>query len=233
MKKILLGTFILAATSNAIALDNNFNLYGKVGVDLVSRFNTIAFTRNEGKAPKNSTHFSPSIFFELTYNATPKTEVGAGLGYIYRKKLNYTYQGEVNNGNNATLSFIEKYPVNRYSSIPLYFLVKHNFTIQPNIKTYIKADFGYAFNKTKSNITFIDGYDVAGTGQYSFEKHNVKLNVENGNYYGIGIGVEYKNALIELTYAHTESYLTHSSKLIKGNHNYNNDALRLSIGYKF
>ncbi|EJS84014.1 hypothetical protein KCU_08040, partial [Pasteurella multocida subsp. multocida str. P52VAC] len=40
MQKIILGMLVFTA-SNAMALNNNFNVYGKVGVDLVSRFDTV------------------------------------------------------------------------------------------------------------------------------------------------------------------------------------------------
>ncbi|WP_101776374.1 outer membrane beta-barrel protein [Pasteurella oralis] len=232
MKKIMLGMLVFA-TSNAMALGHNFNLYGKMGVDLVSRFDRIAITRNETQAPKKTAHFSPSFFAEITYNATPKTELGFGLGYVYRKHYDYKVAQKTNSGNNALIDVIEEYPVNRYFSIPLYFLVKHNFQIQQNLHSYIKVDFGHAFNKIKSNMTLIEHNDYIGNGKYHTTQHNISLNVENGNYYGVGFGIEYKNMLAELAYTHTDSHLTYSSKLIRGEAKYNNDSLRFSVGYRF
>ncbi|MGC6406795.1 hypothetical protein ACNO7K_10220 [Bisgaard Taxon 45] len=232
MQKIILGMLVFTA-SNAIALNNNFNVYGKVGADLVSRFDTIAITRNATQAPKNTARFSPSLFAEITYNVTPKTEVGLGLGYIHRKGSNHIIKQKTDNGNNALIDVIEEYPVNRYHSIPLYFLVKHNFYSQSALQSYLKFDFGYAFNKTKSAINLTESTDFAGDNNYITEKHHISLNVENGNYYGIGFGVEYKNILAEITYSHTDARLTYSSKLIRGKSEYKNDALRFSVGYRF
>lgn len=232
MQKIILGMLVFTA-SNAMALNNNFNVYGKVGVDLVSRFDTIAITRHDTQAPKNTARFSPSLFAEITYNATPKTEVGLGLGYIHRKSSHHIIKQKTDNGNGALIDVIEEYPVNRYNSIPLYFLVKHNFYSQSDLRSYLKVDFGYAFNKTKSTLNLTESTDAAGDNNYSTEKHNISLNVENGNYYGIGFGVEYKNILAEIAYTHTDSRLTYSSKLIRGESEYKNDALRFSVGYRF
>ena len=76
MKKILLGLLVL---SSAVSFANQgINVYGKFGVDVVSRFNKISdegetFIKSRGKV-------APAVFLEATKNGTPDFEAGLGVG---------------------------------------------------------------------------------------------------------------------------------------------------------
>ena len=84
MKKILLGLLVL---SSAVTFANQgINVYGKFGVDVVSRFNKIS---EEGETLiKSRGKVAPAIFLEATKNVTPDFEAGLGVGYIWRGKEN-------------------------------------------------------------------------------------------------------------------------------------------------
>ncbi len=60
---------------------------------------------------------------------------------------------------------------------------------------------------------------------------------KDGAYYGISLGLEYYNFLAEVGYYHTSSRISFASSPQKTvaykQVSYNNDAIRLSIGYKF
>ncbi|SPY34263.1 hypothetical protein K7G92_001703 [Pasteurella canis] len=236
MKKILLGTFILAATSSALALDNNVNLYGKVGVDLISRFETVDPSVYHFSVPHKRNTFSPSAFLELTYNVLPQTELGGGVGFIKRNSFNHVSYG-IHNETGANVDATEKYQVPRYRSIPLYVTLKQNFAFTPNTTLYLKGDLGYAFNKTKSTALNAIFYNYTGNGKDHIEKTNINMSAKDGAYYGISLGLEYDNFLAEVGYYHTSSRISFASSPQKSvpykEVSYNNDALRLSIGYKF
>ncbi|UAY77319.1 hypothetical protein K7G90_001558 [Pasteurella canis] len=237
MKKILLGTFILAATSSALALDNNVNLYGKVGVDLISRFETVDPSIYHFSVPHKRNTFSPSTFLELTYNVLPQTELGLGVGFIKRNSFKHVSHGVEGNNGQTDVETTEKYLVPRYRSIPLYVTLKQNFVFIPNTTLYLKGDLGYAFNKTKSTRLDAISYNLAGNGQDYIEKTNINMSAKDGAYYGISLGLEYNNFLAEVGYYHTSSRISFASSPQKTvpykEVSYNNDALRLSIGYKF
>ena len=94
MKKILLGLLVL---SSAVSFANQgINVYGKFGVDVVSRFNKISdegetFIKSRGKV-------APAVFLEATKNVTPDFEAGLGVGYIWRGKENFEFENEKNMG---------------------------------------------------------------------------------------------------------------------------------------
>ena len=146
----------------------------------------------------------------------------------------------------------------RYDSLPLYLTAKYNFDTIGNWKPYIKGDFGYSFNKAKNNfevrvnpngeairqVIDFDSPVPLPTGTLGFE---MSTEVTNGMYYGVGIGAEYNNFLVELSYHVTKADLrvTGLSELSVGglgidtasltsiDGSYDNKAVTLSVGYKF
>ncbi|HDR1006678.1 hypothetical protein MB831_10605 [Pasteurella multocida subsp. multocida] len=235
MQKIILGMLVVTA-SNAMALNNNFNVYGKVGVDLVSRFDTVDPSIYHFSVPHKRNTFSPSAFLELTYNVLPQTELGGGVGFIKRNSFKHISYG-IHNETGADVNATEKYQVPRYRSIPLYATLKQNFSFTPNTMLYLKGDLGYAFNRTKSTTLNVILHDYTGNGQDYIEKTNINMSAKDGAYYGISLGLEYYNFLAEVGYYHTSSRISFASSPQKTvaykQVSYNNDAIRLSIGYKF
>ena len=122
MKKILLGLLVL---SSAVTFANQgINVYGKFGVDVVSRFNKIS---EEGETLiKSRGKVAPAIFLEATKNVTPDFEAGLGVGYIWRGKENFEFE-------DSDDKVTGKFP--RYDSIPLY------LTSESKLKLYFPVKY--------------------------------------------------------------------------------------------
>ena len=182
MKKILLGLLVL---SSAVSFANQgINVYGKFGVDVVSRFNKLSdegetFVKGKGKV-------APAIFLEATKNVTSDFEAGLGIGYIWRGKENFEFE----DSEDKTTG---KFP--RYDSVPLYLTGKYNFNLNSEVKPYVKF--------------------------------------KNGLYASVGVGLEYRNFVTELAYVHTTSKIKWDDEDGSDTERYNNNALRLTVGYKF
>lgn len=236
----LLLTTLSVLPAFAIAQTGQFNFYGKAGIDLTSRFesveiapsirnhflNTIAIT-----SKKNT--FSPSIFLESTYNILPQTEIGVGIGYIKRKGFNHVASA-THKGINKVETITEKFKINRYSSIPVYLALKQNYPLNPNTTLYFNGNLGYSFNNIRNNTT----YDIKDSSPLLSYSRIFNLKTKNGLYLGLGMGIEYKSFLVDIGYYHTNSSINvigiyNGEKYGSGYHSYKNDALRFSIGFKF
>ena len=212
MKKILLGLFVLASVAS---LAGEWNVYGKISGDVYSRFDSL-FDGAVGKKGK----FAPSVFLEGTKNISPEFELGAGIGYTGRPSYDVDY-------NDGELTYKGKFP--RYNSVPLYLIAKYNFSTDTNLKPYIKVDLGWSFNTRKSfDLTITEN----ATGNKAHIGENWTLNIKNGIYASVGFGVEYNNFIGELSYVHTGAKI-YSNFDEKDTTKYRNNAIRLSIGYKF
>ena len=215
MKKILLGLLVL---SSAVSFANQgINVYGKFGVDVVSRFNKLSdegetFVKGKGKV-------APAIFLEATKNLTPNFEAGLGLGYIWRGKENFEFYDDEDKVSG-------KFP--RYNSVPLYLTGKYNFNLDSEVKPFVKADLGYSFNRAKK-FTGTDFYKLTNTT----EDFSEKIKFKNGLYASVGVGLEYRNFVTELAYVHTTAKVKWDEEDGSGTDRYNNNALRLTVGYKF
>lgn len=215
MKKILLGLMI---ASSAISFaDQGVNIYGKFGVDVISRFNKID---DEGETLiKGKGNVAPAIFLEVTKNITPDFEAGLGIGYIWRGKEKYDFE-------NTEEKFNGDFP--RYDSVPLYLIGKYNFNLDSEFKPYVKADLGYSFNKAKNS----SGTDVDKVNNIT-DEFSGKIKFKNGLYTSVGVGLEYRNFVTELAYVHTSAKVKWGDEDGSGNDRYNNNAVRLTVGYKF
>ena len=215
MKKILLG-FMIASSAISFA-DQGVNIYGKFGVDVISRFNKID---DEGETLiKGKGNVAPAIFLEATKNLTPNFEAGLGIGYIWRGKENYEFE----DSDGKTTG---KFP--RYNSVPLYLTGKYNFNLDSEVKPFVKADLGYSFNRAKK-LTGTDFDKMTNTT----EDFSGKIKFKNGLYTSVGVGLEYRNFVTELAYVHTSAKVKWGDEDGSGNDRYNNNAVRLTVGYKF
>lgn len=238
----------------AIAQTSGFNFYGKAGIDLTSRFESWRLTETTDNAPtptksrKNT--FSPSIFLETTYNIFPQTELGFGVGYIKRAGFK-SYSTWPNDGQgtyspSGDALGASSYKINRYSSIPVYLTLKQNYAFNANSNIYFKGDLGYSFNRIRDTY-YTNFTDIAQPGvltKNDGDSYLSHLKAKNGLYVGLSLGVEYKSFLVEIGYYHTDSKISYldaiPSKATLGNQkyaytqsSYKNDALRLSVGFKF
>ncbi|WP_075290458.1 hypothetical protein [Histophilus somni] len=228
----------------------NFNFYGKAGIDLTSRFETMRIIANhDGNPPISASSrqntFSPSIFFETTYNILPQTEIGLGLGYIKRKGFEHSASWGIHGGGEyAPISDntgIETYKIPRYASLPIYFILKQDYALSRNTNLYFKANLGYSINKI-SNTQYKYYTDLEQENVFKlseFQSGLRPMKVKNGLYLGLGLGIEYKAFLAEIGYYHTKSKVTRKNynyeirNSIYESTSYNNDAIRLTLGVKF
>ena len=111
-----------------------------------------------------------------------------------------------------------------YDSIPLYLTAKYNFMTNSNIKPYLKANLGYSFNFNSSDSERTD--IVTGT------VHTFNTSVDDGLYWGAGVGMEYNNLTLDLMYVVNEAKTEiNGANTIKEDNNY--DRVVLSVGYIF
>lgn len=250
MKKILIGLFALASVS-AFA-NEGINVYGKLSFDAMSKFPSTSYMEDDKDNsikdeiemglgfPKKTKGYG--IFLEATKNINPNLELGAGIGYIKRKDKNIKNLSGFSDNGKVILSRNYNYlKAPMYESIPLYLTAKYNFDIDSTIKPYVKADLGYSFNKTKDikitrkEFLYDNLTNTTTKGKSSSDKFKVKA--KNGLYLGLGVGAEYNNFLAELSYVYTQAKVQGTfeddGKTFKHSVKYNNNAIRLSVGYKF
>ncbi|AKO48773.1 hypothetical protein RZ69_07430 [[Haemophilus] ducreyi] len=227
---------------------------------MYSHFSTFQFGT---LTPIKNINPSIALSLEATRNIAPNTELGLGIGFIKRNGFNFakswlaeSYQNQKPRPNGFGFWLgNEQYKVNRYSSLPIYLTLKQNFKLNGHkeINLYIKGDLGYSFNKIKNTYYSLDSKYInagrSGVPESIFFPVNIKA--KNGLYYGLAVGAEYKNLLAEIGYYRTHANivyngtglyknhygtyekLTKDKHTINGKSSYNNDAIRLSVGFKF
>ena len=211
MKKLLLGLFVLGAVS-AVAADKGVNVYGRLGLDVASRYNKLVWS-DGSQAVSETGKVAPSIAIEVTKNFTKNFEAGVGLGYVSHGKRAIKDDGQ-KLGNLPAIN-----------SIPLYATAKYTFGTS-DLKPYVKADLGYSFNNMKKSMTITDGVNSETVDG---------LKVSNGLYASAGVGLEYNNITADLAYVFTGgkyNFVNDDPDDSVGN-SANNSAVRLTIGYKF
>ena len=210
MKKVLLG---LAALSCVSLAAEGTNVYLKAGADMFQKFDeaTLGMVKvNRDKADD----FGYELTIEVMREVYPNLELGLGLSYQ-------------DHGDPKSKSYgAWKYEMSGFKSVPLYATAKYNIPVEGNIKPYIKADLGYSFNMDNGDFKIKDLEDGY--------MESYMLKVENGLYYGIGVGAEYNNFVVDLMYKVNKAEV----KLQVNKENREKDDLyysrvTLSVGYKF
>ena len=206
MKKVLLGLAVIS--SMAMAAEGT-NLYLKTGADISGKFDKVNILgENANKSESDRLGFD--LTAEVTKEVYPNLELGLGLSYQDHGRPEY-----IRNGN-------DKVQNTGYKSLPIYGVAKYNIPLESNIKPYLKADLGYAYNfGEKDAIETWDG-PIA------------KTSVDNGLYYGLGAGIEYNNFLFEVMYKVNKADINYSfndGEKLKKSYDYSRTTL--SIGYKF
>ena len=113
-----------------------------------------------------------------------------------------------------------------YNSLPIYATARYNFWDYNWFVPYLKGDIGYSFN-----MGDFDDYD------YRYFNYNVDSEVEDGFYYGIGGGVEYRGLTVDLMYK--QNFADYTVKY-SGPGYYSEDSgkadysrVTLNVGYNF
>ncbi|WP_028856500.1 OmpW family outer membrane protein [Psychrilyobacter atlanticus] len=214
MKKVLLGLAALSAVSFAAQGDTYLN--ARFGGDLGASYTGY---KEEGMDFLNdeTDGFGGELALEGYKSITDNFDLGLGLAYQFhadRKK-----QGISEVGNEGEVSGAE------YKSLPIYLTAKYNFNLDSDIKPYLKANLGYSFNFDGSDL------EAKGTGTNTGQNYKMNADVENGLYWALGGGVEYKNFTVDLMYAVTKAET--EVKELDGKEDNDYGRVVLSAGYRF
>jgi outer membrane protein W len=217
MKKVLFG--LVALSSLAFA---QTNFYLKAGIDAFQKYDTLSYEGiNNGLIEVTSDEgdtLGYEIGFEITQNlkSIPNLELGVGIAY--------QDHGDVKTKNFMDGTDPGRATMGSYDSLPFYLTGKYFFSLDSDIKPYVKADLGYSFNF--NNDDYEEDYNYDGKTEHM----SISYNIENGMYYGVGIGAEYNNITTELMYKRNEAEVKWG-----GNEVCDLDYSRvtLSFGYKF
>ena len=228
MKKILLGLFAVASVSAMAAED--INVYGRLGLDVYSHYNKVAFEDEGQFSVKAKGKIAPSIALEVTKDFTSNFEAGIGLGYVWHGKRDLKGFIEPGQGSGPLGADVSgKIPA--VNSVPLYVTGKYKFNTNSDVKPYVKADLGYSFNRMKKS------FDITSKDRESGETLNSEkiegLKAKNGLYTAVGFGVEYNNVTADLSYVFTGAKIKISDEEGTESYKANNSAIRLTVGYKF
>lgn len=241
MKKVI-GLLLLGALSsisfgeNLDGFDkNSFNL--RVGGDISTKVSSV------GKYSESSTEdYGYEVGLEYMRNLTPKFSLGLGLAYQEHSKINGKKQErEYINGAIETDYSKGFEDFKGYNSVPVYLTGKYILTDKWSIKPYIKGNIGYSFNFGNEDIHYNDGYSSENentdqvVGGETFEAYSLSTKVDNGLYYGAGIGFEYKSFSGEIMYQVNEGKLSVTDKTSSINEKYDLNYKRVSaiLTYKF
>lgn len=215
MKKLLLIIFLLTWTSLALAA----NIQLKSGIGFLGKFSNL-----EGKS-----YESKNNGWEITLEGTEKIsknfEVGIGLSYQNHGKIEKSIKKEYSDKS------YENRKIPGYTSLPVYVTAKYNFENTSVIKPYIKIDLGYSFNVSdrKYEYTYYERNLLSPSGYDLKESKELNTEYKNGIYYGIGIGAEYNNFLVELMYKKNKGEIKTETYREKIEY----DRIAFSIGYRF
>lgn len=199
----------------------NNNVYLRAGVNVWSEYDSYSILGNNLESKKITKGKKDNLGFEFalegTRNITDNLELGLGIAYQQNAKLK-THSNHLK----------EKYEMGNYNSVPLYVTGRYNITTFSNeIIPYVKANLGYSFNLNEKDVKFrdTDGVGVTSTGN---------LKVDNGLYYGAGVGMEYKDFLMDIMYQQTIADAKVSFQGEKTNKkSFDYSRVTLSLGYKF
>ena len=199
-----------------------------LGTSVFAKDNIVEFKTGLSPAPRydvtpsKKAKFSYEIGVEYRYLVTENTELGAGIAYQSHGKLKGFTDVEDKNLK------VGVEPLKLYDSVPLYLTGKYNFNLDSEVKPYVKADLGYSFNRAKK-LTGTDFDKMTNTT----EDFSEKIKFKNGLYASVGVGLEYRNFVTELAYVHTTAKIKWDDEDGSDTERYNNNALRLTVGYKF
>ncbi|MCP1226071.1 outer membrane beta-barrel protein [Sebaldella sp. S0638] len=190
----------------------------------------------------SSTNFDKDIYSE--YDLDKFVESGFHFGVEYRREiltnlqigagLEYRKSDMDQPGNRRVYSenIDYSYDSDSLDSIPIYLTARYNFRNFTGVTPYVKANLGYSINSGETSVNL----NNIKTGKL-VEEYNSKM--KNKIYYGLGVGIEYKNFLVDLTYDITQSeaeekiYNYEDKESFSHDYNFDIQKLTLSFGYQF
>ena len=119
-----------------------------------------------------------------------------------------------------------------YDSIPLYITAKYEYPLKNNLIVYVKGNIGYSFNLEKDNIELrTKGNMPLGVNAKKQKEKvtSIDTDIDNGLYYAVGGGIQYKNFFTDLMFQKTFADI--ERKGTKDSLDYSR--VTLGVGYTF
>jgi hypothetical protein len=191
MKKIFLLASVFILSTFVFAKEESINVFEvKGGYDLSSssKFEDNPYSDQDlDKLVKNGFHFGLEFRREVFKNF----QIGTGIDYRISKIK------QPNNRVENSVNYV--HDTGSLISVPVYITARYNFRNSTEFTPYIKINAGYSTNSADFNVKLKD----TNTGKVIV---NYDVNMKDGIYYGLGLGVEYRNFLVDLTYdiSHTK-----------------------------
>lgn len=180
-------------------------------------------------SPEDDGKASYEIMVEYRKSISDNFQLGIGAGYQNHGKIkSYT---DVQDTNLKVVVGDTKL----YDSIPLYITARYEFNKNGDWVPFIKANLGYSFNINKDNTNHYKTINK-NNGQVLDSGMLRKFSAKNGVYYGVGVGIGYKNITFDVSYnvntAKIEStnYLNQKSR---GRADFSNIMFSVGIQHRF
>lgn len=199
-KLMLLATLAMCSVTTLANNQLGLNIYLGGGVNFKDN------DRDYSKIISSGAHTNPnpqkrkefirgySFNVDITKNVGDYIELGVGTGYIHNKQYTYDFKHKSSATSPETTKNAKVFAID---NVPLYATAKVKFS-KGNIKPYIKADLGYAFNVKYKHFKYADT-TLDHTGDIHI---NNKLEDHGGVYIGGAIGVEAYNFFVEAKASH-------------------------------
>ena len=144
-------------------------------------------------SPESNSKMSHEIMLEYRKSITEKFQLGVGIGYQHHGKIK-----EYTDVQDKNLKVVVE-DTKLYDSVPIYVTTRYEFNKHGKLVPFIKANLGYSFNINKKNSNYYktinkNNGDVLDSGYLR------KFSAKNGLYYGVGVGVGYKNFTFDVSY---------------------------------
>lgn len=199
MKKNLLIAGILVSS---VTMANGNVIEVRLGGDLK---NTYIMEHNGKREEANKSIYKNGIEVVTEYRKEllPNFELGGGVAgkraTIDRTSFYEELKKEDPNPTNKL-----DLTIKNIVSVPVYVVAKYNFNNSTSVKPYVKAKLGHAFNK--------GGFSAKLKKEYS--EMEMELKFGDGDYLGLGAGVEIKNFVVDLSYNSTNMRVSKDVKQV-------------------
>ncbi|MCP1223011.1 hypothetical protein [Sebaldella sp. S0638] len=215
MKKILLAVALLSCIG--LAENNEITIRGG--------FSGTNFNQNDNTATINqNTKMSGGGFLGVEYargvSSIPDLKLGVGMSIGGVSGSDEDLPNKSVNGKAFTNNY--RYENSVIVTIPVYALVKYEFSNSSSVTPYVIGRIGYDIADTKNEVKFYP------TGETS------DLKIKNGFYYGLGGGIKLSNWNFEVSYDNTSTKTSYSDKRYRIDDSKKNlGKVNLAVGYTF
>lgn len=215
MKKVLIILGILASVT---AFSEGNKVEVRVGGDIMPQFSV--------DGPEKDAEFSYELGVEYRREVMPNFEIGGGIAYQDHGKLQKYTQSEYGMNVESTIDL--------YDSVPLYLTARYNFKNATEVTPYVKASLGYSFNVNDGDQK-IKISDPRTGATITDDDLLRSFDVDNGWYYAVGAGAEYKGFTVDLAYQvnTADVHGTYWDGDSAGSGNADYSRMTLGLGYNF